>query len=221
MVGVERDLILGESTTVFQCQPFVISGKVEILGTSVLFSTPFLDWTIASLNASYITKLTLRALDAVRQHLSRIRVNHLWPLAIQSPLLSPSHLVQFLSRHYPLVRLLIDTGPVDDTSIILPSGSLANVTRLYAPSDIILLALSERGIALLVADVGIKFKDRPSVANLQKLLRVVAAHPYVCNFHIAFAPLNQTHEWLDYRGCRFESRLTHIKYLSVVVPEED
>ncbi|PBK97250.1 hypothetical protein ARMGADRAFT_631165 [Armillaria gallica] len=221
-VVFERDLIIGENTTIFQCQPFVVSGEVEILGTNVLFSTPFLDWTIASLNASHITKLTLHGLDDVGQHLSRIQMDHLQLLTVQSPLLSPSHLVPFLSRHNLLVRLLIDDiGAVEDANITFPSGSLPKVTHLNAPSDIILLALSKPSIAPLVTDVGLKYMDRPSVVDLQKLLRMVATHPHVCNLHIPFASLNQTREWLDYRGRRFESRLTHIKYLSVVVPEED
>lgn len=221
-VVFERDLIIGESTTIFQCQPLVVSGEVKILGTNVLFSTSFIDWTIASLNASHITTLTLHGLDDVGQHLSRIRMDHLQILRVQSPLLSPSHLIPFLSRHNLLVRLFIDDIlPVEDTSIAFPPGSLPNVTYLNAPSDVILLALSKSSIAPLVTDVGLKYQDRPSVVDLQKLLRMVAAHPHVCSLHIPFASLNQTREWLDYRGRRFESRLTHIKYLSVVVPEED
>lgn len=118
-------------------------------------------------------------------------MDHLQLLTVQSPLLSPSHLVPFLSRHNLLVRLLIDDiGPVEDTNITFPSGSLPKVTHLNAPSDIILSALSKPSIAPLVTDVGLKYMDRPSVVDLQKLFRMVAAHPYVCNLHIPFASLN-------------------------------
>ncbi|KAK0202138.1 hypothetical protein DFS33DRAFT_1054723 [Desarmillaria ectypa] len=39
----ERDLIIGESDTIFQYQPLVISRDIEILGTNILFSAPFID----------------------------------------------------------------------------------------------------------------------------------------------------------------------------------
>ncbi|KAK0487801.1 hypothetical protein IW261DRAFT_641822 [Armillaria novae-zelandiae] len=220
-VVFEGDLILRESTTIFQCQPFVVSGEVEIFGANVLFSTPFLDWTITSLNTSRIMKLTLNGLNDVGQHLSRIQIDHLQSLTVQSPLLSPSHPIPFLSRHNLMQVLFVDISPVEDTSIYYPSGSLPNVAHLNASFDIMLLALSKQNVAPLVTDVGFRSKDRPSTPDLQKLLRMVATHPYICKLHIPFASLNQTHEWLDYRGRRFESRLTRIKLLSAAVPKED
>ncbi|KAK0202137.1 hypothetical protein DFS33DRAFT_1054692 [Desarmillaria ectypa] len=149
-------------------------------------------------------------------------MDHLQFLSVKCPLLLPSHLVPFLSRHNLLVQLLIDDiRPVEDTSITFPSGSLPNVTRLNAPSDLILLALSKPSIMPLVTDVNLDYRGHPSVTDLQKLLSMIAAHPHVCNLHIPFASLNQTRAWLDYTGRRFESRLTHIKYLNIVVPRKD